>query len=85
MSLGYNTQIKAGKLSLETMEYFIPIKNGASALQKQYLGLELGKKSVTKAQTEALASIRAQWLATVESNHASLSYRARQNHDNFCG
>jgi len=85
MSLGYNTQIKAGKLSLETMGYFIPIKNGASALQKQYLGLELGKKSVTKAQTEALASIRAQWRATVESNHASLSYRARQNHDNFCG
>ncbi len=27
MSLGYNPQIKAGKLYLETMDYFVPIKN----------------------------------------------------------
>ncbi len=61
MSLGYNPQIKAGKLYIEAMEYFVPIKNGAPALQKQYLGLELNKKPVTKAKTEALAAIRAQW------------------------
>lgn len=61
MSLGYNPQIKAGKLSLETMDYFVPIKNGAPALQKQYLGLELSKKPNTKAKTEALSAIRTRW------------------------
>jgi len=61
MSLGYNPEIKAGKLYLETMEWFVPIKNGAPALQKEYRRLELSKKPATKAQTEALASIRARW------------------------
>jgi hypothetical protein len=37
------------------------IKKEAPALQKQYLGLELEENPVTKAQLEALASIRAQW------------------------
>ena len=68
MSLGYNPQIKAGKLYLETMDYFVPIKNGAPALQLAYQRLELGKKPVTKAQTEALASIRAQWRRGRDSN-----------------
>ena len=68
MSLGYNPQIKAGKLYLETMDYFVPIKNGAPALQLAYQRLELGKKPVTKAQTEALASIRAQWRRRRDSN-----------------
>ena len=68
MSLGYNPQIKAGKLYLETMDYFIPIKNGAPALQLAYQRLELGKKPATKAQTEALASIRARWRWGRDSN-----------------
>ena len=68
MSLGYNTQIKAGKLSLETMDYFVPIKNGAPALQLAYQRLELEKMPATKAQTEALASIRARWRRGRDSN-----------------
>ena len=68
MSLGYNPQIKAGKLYIEAMEYFVPIKNGAPALQKQYLGLELEKKPATKAQTAVLATIRAQWRWGRDSN-----------------
>jgi len=59
MSLGYNPEIKAGKLYLETMLYFVPIKNGAPNLQLAYQRLELNKKPNTKAKTEALASIRA--------------------------
>ena len=68
MSLGYNPQIKAGKLYLEAMEYFVPIKNGAPALQLKYQRLELGKKPATKAQSEALAAIRAQWRRGGDSN-----------------
>ena len=61
MSLGYNTEIKAGKLYLEVMPYYAPIKNEAPALQLKYQRLELNKKPVTKAKTEALSAIRAQW------------------------
>ena len=64
----------AGKLYLETMDYFVPIKNGAPALQKQYLGLELGKKPATKAQTAALATIRAQWRRRRDSNSRVLTH-----------
>lgn len=61
MSLGYNPQIKAGKLYLETMPYFVPIKNGAPNLQLAYQRLELNKKPATKTKTEALASLRTRW------------------------
>lgn len=68
MSLGYNPEIKAGKLYLETMPYFYPLKNGAPALQLAYQRLELKKKTDMKAKTEALASIRAQWRWDRDSN-----------------
>ena len=68
MSLGYNPQIKAGRLYLETMPYFVPIKNGAPALQLAYQRLELNKKPDTKAQSEALSTIRAQWRRRWDSN-----------------
>ncbi len=71
MALGINPQIKAGTLSIEPMKWFIPIKNGASTLQKEYLRLELGKKPVTKAQSEALASIRTRWRKGWDSNPRS--------------
>ena len=61
MFLGYNPQIKAGKLYLEAMEWFAPIKKEALALQLTYQRLELNKKPVTKVQTAALSAIRAQW------------------------
>jgi hypothetical protein len=59
MFLGYNPQIKAGKLYLEIMEWFAPIKKEALALQLAYQRLELNKKPVTKTQTAVLATIRA--------------------------
>ena len=59
MSLGCNSQIKDGKLYLEVMEWFAPIKKEAPALQLAYQRLELNKKPVTKAQTAALSAIRA--------------------------
>ncbi len=37
MFLGYNPQIKAGKLHLEAMEWFVPIKKEAPALQLVYI------------------------------------------------
>ena len=70
----------AGKLYLETMDYFVPIKNGAPALQKQYLGLELGKKPATKAQTAALATIRAQWRRRRDSNSRVLDAHMFSKH-----
>jgi len=66
MALGLNPQIKAGKLYIDTMEWFIPIEKRAPLLQKQYLGLELNKKPDTKAKTEALSAIRAQWRCAFE-------------------
>ncbi len=68
MALGLNTQIKAGKLYIDKMEWFVPIEQRAPLLQKQYLGLELNKRPVTKAQSEALAAIRTQWRRRWDSN-----------------
>ena len=61
MAFGINPQIKAGMLTIEPMKWFIPIKNEAPALQKEYQRLELNKMADTKAQSEALAAIRTQW------------------------
>jgi site-specific DNA recombinase len=61
MALGYNPEIKAGKLYLETVEWLVPIKNGAPALQKEYQRLELKKKHLTQAQSDSLVSIRTRW------------------------
>ena len=66
MAFEINPQIKAGTLTIEPMKWFIPIKNEAPALQKEYQRLELNKKPVTKAQSEALAAIRTQWRCAFE-------------------
>jgi len=66
MSLGYNPEIKAGKLYLEVMPYYAPIKNEAPALQVKYERLELLKKTDNKAYLAALAPIRAQWRNVVK-------------------
>jgi len=60
MSLGYNPEIKTGKLYLEVIPYYAPIKNEASALQVKYERLELLKKTDNRAYLAALAPIRAQ-------------------------
>lgn len=54
MFLGYNPQIKAGKLYLEAMGWFAPIKKEAPVLK-----ISMNKKPVTKVQTATLATIRA--------------------------
>ncbi len=50
------------------MKWFVPIKNEAPALQKEYQRLKLNKKPITKAQSEALAAIRTQWRWERDSN-----------------
>ena len=62
LALGKTPLIKDGKLLIEPNDWFVPIKNGYPALEKKYTELELSKKPVTSAQTEALSSIRAHWL-----------------------
>lgn len=37
-------------------------------LEREYLGLELAKMPINKAKTEALASVRTQWLPDEDSN-----------------
>ncbi len=68
MALGEQPIIKDKILSIKPNEWLIPIKNNYPALEKEYLGLELGKKPVNKAKMEAVASIRARWGAQWESN-----------------
>ncbi|MFH1854946.1 MAG: recombinase family protein [bacterium] len=61
MALGKTPVIKEGKLIIEPNEWFVPIQKAYPALEKEYLGLELGENSLNKAKTEALTSVRAQW------------------------
>ena|GEM_PF-3100719 len=78
MSLGYNPEIKAGKLYLEIMPYYAPIKNETPALQVKYERLELLKKTDNKAYLDALAPIRAQWRRWWDSNPRSREAHAFQ-------
>lgn len=68
MALGYNPKIKAGKLYLETMKWFIPIKNEAPALQQEYQRLELTKKSDEQAYSQDLLALRTRWRRWRDSN-----------------
>ena len=68
LALGKTPIIKDEKLFIEPNEWFVPIKNNYSALEKEYVGLELNKIPLNKAKTEALASVRAQWLRGSDSN-----------------
>lgn len=61
LALGRAPIIKDQKLLIEPNEWFIPIKNGYPALEKEYSRLELQKMPMNKAKTEALASVRARW------------------------
>jgi len=62
MALGKVPIMRDGTLTIETNDWLVPIKNEYPALEKKYKRLELKKKSDIKAQTEALDSIRTQWL-----------------------
>jgi DNA invertase Pin-like site-specific DNA recombinase len=65
MALGQFPIIKDLKLKIEANEWLQPIPERYPTLEKEYIGLELGKRPLNKAKTEALASVRARWLATL--------------------
>lgn len=62
MGLGSHPIIKDGKLAIQANEWLVPIQNGYPALKEKYERLELNKTPLNKAKTEALASVRANWL-----------------------
>ncbi|NLJ49792.1 MAG: recombinase family protein [Candidatus Atribacteria bacterium] len=62
LAIGKTPIIKGEKLFIEPNEWLVPIENGYPALEKKYLGLEPTKLPLNKAKTEALTSVRAQWL-----------------------
>lgn len=68
LALGKTPIIKGEKLIIEPNEWLVPIKNGYPALEKKYAGLEPTKLPLNKAKTEALTSVRAQWLRGSDSN-----------------
>jgi len=67
LALGKVPIIRDEKLSIDSNDWLVPIKNEYPELEKKYRRLELQEKPNTKAQTEALDSIRTQWLRTVNN------------------
>lgn len=61
LALGKIPIIKDEKLFIEPNDWFVPIKNGYPALEKEYTRLELSKMPINEAKTEALATVRAHW------------------------
>ncbi len=61
MALGKTAVLKDKTLVIDSNDWLVPIKNDYPALEKEYLGLELGKTQMNKAKTEALTSVRARW------------------------
>ncbi len=61
MTLGQNPTMKDGRLSFQACKWLEPIKQGYPALEKEYLRLELNKKPLNKAKTEALTSVLTHW------------------------
>ncbi len=80
LALGKTPIIKDEKLLIEPNEWFVPIKNNYSALEKEYVGLELNKIPLNKAKTEALTSVRAQWLRGRDSNPDQLDQNQLSYH-----
>ena len=60
-TLGKTIEIKDNKLFIEANDWFKPIAESYSALEKDYLRLEPEKMLVNKEKTEALASVRTRW------------------------
>jgi site-specific DNA recombinase len=69
MALGKTPIIRDRKLVIEPNEWFVEVGNDYPVLEKKYIGLELGKMPMDTAKTEALASVRADWLPGADSNH----------------
>lgn len=64
LALGKTPIIKNETLTIETNDWLVPIKNDYPELEKKYIELELNKKPITSAQTEALSAIRTHWLGS---------------------
>ena len=62
LALGKTPIIKDQKLSIEPNEWFAEMGNNYPALEKKYIGLEPNKMPMDKTKTEAIASVRTQWL-----------------------
>lgn len=65
--LGKTPIMKDQVLTIKANEWLIPIENDYPELARIYERLELCKKPLNKAKTEALTSVRAQWLRTVNN------------------
>jgi len=61
-AIGSNPIIKDGKLLIEGKEWLQPIKNSYPELEKRFVRLELMKRPMNKAKTEAFTSVRTEWL-----------------------
>ena len=61
VALCSNPLMKDQKLILEAEKWFVRIHKDYLPLKSEYDRLELGKKPLTKAQKDALASLRSQW------------------------
>ncbi len=68
LALGKMPIMRDKKLTIESNDWLVPIKNEYPALEKKYRGLELRENLDNTAQTEALDSIRTHWLLGEDSN-----------------
>ncbi len=72
LALGKTPILKDGELSIEPNSWLAPIKNGYPALEAEYRRLEPSKTLSTKAKTEALTSVRTQWLRLLNTIRTSI-------------
>lgn len=74
LTLGKTPTITDSNLVIEPNEWFAEIENDYPALEKEYVGLELGKTPINTAQKEAIASLRTRWLCGLDSNQRPFGY-----------
>jgi len=67
LAIGKTPIIKDKKLSIEPNDWFAKIAKDYSKLEREYLKLEPTKNRMNKAKTEALTSVRAQWLPRLDA------------------
>ncbi len=75
MGLGQNFLLKDGILTLESNEWFIPIKNDYGKVGKMFLASEPKKTPLNKEPTHALGEVGSMWLHFVDEirNHYLIS------------
>lgn len=68
LAIGKTPVIKDKTLFIEPNDWFAEIAKDYPKLQEEYQRLEPMKNGMNKAKTEALTSVRAQWLRGPDSN-----------------